>query len=127
MVVPWVSIYHASATSRVVSNSQLVHHGRSSFLTVSILRLLWLAGRYDIARALEKWGGIQEVSRLLSLEPRRPRKQADPDGESQPESPSAAAAEHHPSSSNADKASVPLDAQKWLLKLKDLDINWVEY
>ncbi|VAH97278.1 unnamed protein product [Triticum turgidum subsp. durum] len=85
------------------------------------------AGRYDIARALEKWGGIQEVSRLLSLEPRRPRKQADPDGESQPESPSAAAAEHHPSSSNADKASVPLDAQKWLLKLKDLDINWVEY
>ncbi|KAM3318110.1 hypothetical protein ACQJBY_035696 [Aegilops geniculata] len=86
------------------------------------------AGRYDIARALEKWGGIQEVSRLLSLEPRRPRKQADPDdGEQQPESPSAAAATKHPSSSKADKASVPLDAQKWLLKLKDLDINWVEY
>nr|BAJ93672.1 predicted protein [Hordeum vulgare subsp. vulgare] len=82
------------------------------------------AGRYDIARALEKWGGIQEVSRLLSLEPRRPRKQVDPDDESQPESPSAAAAA---GSSKADKASVPLDAQKWLLKLKDLDINWVEY
>ncbi|KAG0453470.1 hypothetical protein HPP92_024774 [Vanilla planifolia] len=32
------------------------------------------AGRYDIARALEKWGGVQEVSRLLSLELRHPKK-----------------------------------------------------
>ncbi|XP_051177158.1 uncharacterized protein [Lolium perenne] len=84
------------------------------------------AGRYDIARALEKWGGIQEVSRLLALEPRRPRKRsADSDGEKQPESPPPTAAVKHPS--KLDKPSSPLDAQKWLLKLKDLDVNWVEY
>ncbi|CAH9109864.1 unnamed protein product [Cuscuta europaea] len=29
------------------------------------------AGRYDIARALEKWGGLHEVSRLLSLKVRK--------------------------------------------------------
>jgi hypothetical protein len=85
-----------------------------------------LPGRYDIARALEKWGGIQEVSRLLALEPRRPRKRsADSDGEKQPESPPPTAAVKHPS--KLDKPSSPLDAQKWLLKLKDLDVNWVEY
>uniref|UniRef100_A0A0D9W158 Coenzyme Q-binding protein COQ10 START domain-containing protein n=1 Tax=Leersia perrieri TaxID=77586 RepID=A0A0D9W158_9ORYZ len=39
------------------------------------------AGRYDIARALEKWGGVQEVSRLLSLELRRPRRRANSDDE----------------------------------------------
>jgi hypothetical protein len=84
-----------------------------------------LLGRYDIARALEKWGGIQEVSRLLSLEPRRPRKRAgDSDGERQPESLPPTVAKHP---SKPDKVAAPLDAQKWLLKLKDLDVNWVEY
>ncbi|KAA8531112.1 hypothetical protein F0562_005821 [Nyssa sinensis] len=34
------------------------------------------AGRYDIARALEKWGGLHEVSRLLSLKVRHPNRQA---------------------------------------------------
>ncbi|CAL5365660.1 unnamed protein product [Camellia sinensis] len=33
------------------------------------------AGRYDIARALEKWGGLHEVSRLLSLKARHPNRQ----------------------------------------------------
>ncbi|CAL2236977.1 unnamed protein product [Prunus armeniaca] len=33
------------------------------------------AGRYDIARALEKWGGLHEVSRLLSLKVRHPNRQ----------------------------------------------------
>ncbi|CAM0877825.1 unnamed protein product [Alopecurus aequalis] len=85
------------------------------------------AGRYDIARALEKWGGIQEVSRLLSLEPRRPRKPAaDSDSERQPESIAAAAAKH-PASKAEKPGTAPVDAQKWLLKLKDLDVNWVEY
>ncbi|KAL6894419.1 hypothetical protein ACP4OV_008517 [Aristida adscensionis] len=78
------------------------------------------AGRYDIARALEKWGGVQEVSRLLSLELRRPRRRADSDDEWQTESPSGVTKKHpmKPDKSNA---------QKWLLKLKDLDVNWVEY
>lgn len=82
------------------------------------------AGRYDVARALEKWGGVQEVSRLLSLELRRPRRRADSDDERQSESPCAVTNKHR---SKPDKPNVPPDAQKWLLKLKDLDVNWVEY
>ncbi|WVZ61188.1 hypothetical protein U9M48_011100 [Paspalum notatum var. saurae] len=82
------------------------------------------AGRYDIARALEKWGGVQEVSRLLSLELRRPRRRADSDDERQSESPSGVTKKH---GVNPDKANMSPDAQKWLLKLKDLDVNWVEY
>ncbi|CAD6342814.1 unnamed protein product [Miscanthus lutarioriparius] len=82
------------------------------------------AGRYDIARALEKWGGVQEVSRLLSLKLRRPRRQGDLDDESQSESPSEMAKKH---GVKPDKGNVSPDAQKWLLKLKDLDVNWVEY
>ncbi|KAI9165903.1 hypothetical protein LWI28_022586 [Acer negundo] len=34
------------------------------------------AGRYDIARALEKWGGLHEVSRLLSLKAKLRAKEA---------------------------------------------------
>ncbi|RCV40048.1 hypothetical protein SETIT_9G020000v2 [Setaria italica] len=84
------------------------------------------AGRYDIARALEKWGGVQEVSRLLSLELRRPRRQADSDDERQSESPAGSGiTKQH--GMKPDKANTSLDAHKWLLKLKDLDVNWVEY
>lgn len=82
------------------------------------------AGRYDIARALEKWGGVQEVSRLLSLELRYPRRQADPDDERQSESPSGMMKKH---GVKPDEGNVSPNAQKWLLKLKDLDVNWVEY
>ncbi|XP_062214037.1 uncharacterized protein LOC133915050 isoform X2 [Phragmites australis] len=82
------------------------------------------AGRYDIARALEKWGGVQEVSRLLSLELRRPRRGADSYDEKQSESPSGVTKKH---GIKPDKPNMPPDAQKWLLKLKDLDVNWVEY
>jgi hypothetical protein len=83
-----------------------------------------LVGRYDIARALEKWGGVQEVSRLLSLELRYPRRQADPDDERQSESPSGMMKKH---GVKPDEGNVSPNAQKWLLKLKDLDVNWVEY
>uniref|UniRef100_A0A0A9GDR8 Uncharacterized protein n=1 Tax=Arundo donax TaxID=35708 RepID=A0A0A9GDR8_ARUDO len=82
------------------------------------------AGRYDIARALEKWGGVQEVSRLLSLELRWPRRRADSDDERQSESPSGVTKKHV---IKPDKPNTPPDAHKWLLKLKDLDANWVEY
>lgn len=34
-------------------------------------RSLQEAGRYDLARALEKWGGLREVARLLGLKVRR--------------------------------------------------------
>ncbi|KAH0674999.1 hypothetical protein KY285_022800 [Solanum tuberosum] len=33
-------------------------------------------GSYDIARALDKWGGLHEVLRLLSLKVRHPNRQA---------------------------------------------------
>ncbi|XP_024984427.1 uncharacterized protein LOC112520315 isoform X2 [Cynara cardunculus var. scolymus] len=68
-------------------------------------------GRYDIARALEKWGGLHEVSRLLSLKVRHPNRMRN-------------------NVNDADKApskhDVSQDREKWLVKLKDLDINWVE-
>ncbi|XP_039830189.1 uncharacterized protein LOC120691231 [Panicum virgatum] len=84
------------------------------------------AGRYDIARALEKWGGVQEVSRLLSLELRRPRRRADSDDERQSES-QAGSGMTKKHGIKPDRANMSPDAQKWLLKLKDLDVNWVEY
>ncbi|KAG8061708.1 hypothetical protein GUJ93_ZPchr0003g18640 [Zizania palustris] len=82
------------------------------------------AGRYDIARALEKWGGVQEVSLLLSLELRRPRRRANSDDESKAGSPNAVTNKH---ARKQDKPNISPDKQKWLLKLKDLDANWVEY
>uniref|UniRef100_A0A0E0KLA4 Coenzyme Q-binding protein COQ10 START domain-containing protein n=1 Tax=Oryza punctata TaxID=4537 RepID=A0A0E0KLA4_ORYPU len=81
-------------------------------------------GRYDIARALEKWGGVREVSRLLSLELRRPRRRANSDDESKAGSSYAMTNKR---ASKPDKPSVSPDKQKWLLKLKDLDANWIEY
>jgi hypothetical protein len=83
-----------------------------------------LAGHYDIARALEKWGGVHEVSRLLSLELRRPRRRADSDDERQSETPSYMTEKYRVKS---DKFNTLPDAQKWLLNLKNLDVNWVEY
>lgn len=83
------------------------------------------AGRYDIARALEKWGGLYEVSRLLSLKVRHRSRQEDtlakdkriddivsPDVDSEMKTPS--------------KPCIFQDTQKWLTKLKHLDINWFE-
>ncbi|KAF5783186.1 putative coenzyme Q-binding protein COQ10, START [Helianthus annuus] len=68
-------------------------------------------GRYDIARALEKWGGLHEVSRLLSLKVRHPNRMRNNtnDGEKAPSKP-----------------DVSQDTEKWMVKIKDLDINWVE-
>ncbi|CAL5214635.1 unnamed protein product [Lathyrus oleraceus] len=82
-------------------------------------------GRFDIARALEKWGGLHEVSRLLSLKARRKRRSQDnlaKDKENdQMESPDV--------DSEVNTASRPYisqDTHKWLTELKQLDINWVE-
>ncbi|KAF3646148.1 putative protein phosphatase 2C 15-like [Capsicum annuum] len=73
------------------------------------------AGRYDIARALEKWGGLHEVSRLLSLKVRHPNRQA-----------SLAKDKKVDCETTSSKPFVAQDAKKWLMKLKDLDMNWVE-
>ncbi|KAG8642405.1 hypothetical protein MANES_12G083900v8 [Manihot esculenta] len=82
------------------------------------------AGRYDIARALEKWGGLHEVSRLLALKVRHPNRQANVVKDKKID---------HMASTNVEgediipsKTHVSQDTQKWLMKLKDLDINWVE-
>lgn len=85
------------------------------------------AGRYDIARALEKWGGLQEVSRLLSLKVRHPNRQPGP-------SPSKEKKIEHLMANDANgvgekpsaKPNVPQNTHKWLTKLKEFDINWVE-
>lgn len=72
---------------------------------------MFFVGRYDIARALEKWGGLHEVSRLLSLKVRHPNRMRNNvnDGDKA-----------------ASKHDVSQDTEKWMVKLKDLDINWVE-
>ncbi|BAT79259.1 hypothetical protein LR48_Vigan04g141700 [Vigna angularis] len=74
------------------------------------------AGRYDIARALEKWGGLHEVSRLLSLKVRQRNRH-----------------ENLVKDTKSDHADgemktpcISQDTQKWLTKLKQLDINWFE-
>ncbi|GLT97423.1 hypothetical protein SLE2022_149900 [Rubroshorea leprosula] len=78
------------------------------------------AGRYDIARALEKWGGLHEVSSLLCLEVRHPKKQQTT-AKQEKNDKVASTEEKAPS-----KPYVSQDTQKWLTKLKYLDINWVE-
>ncbi|XP_055809668.1 uncharacterized protein LOC129879937 isoform X2 [Solanum dulcamara] len=80
------------------------------------------AGRYDIARALEKWGGLHEVSRLLSLKVRHPNRQASLAKEKKVE----LLANDVNNETTSSKPFVAQDAKKWLMKLKDLDINWVE-
>uniref|UniRef100_A0A1D1XN49 Protein RED1 n=2 Tax=Anthurium amnicola TaxID=1678845 RepID=A0A1D1XN49_9ARAE len=81
------------------------------------------AGRYDIARALEKWGGLQEVSRLLSLELRRHCRQSNSTAEKKFDT---GAPEEADIPEKGNEPSVSQDTHKWLMKLKDLDINWVE-
>ncbi|KMT14012.1 hypothetical protein BVRB_4g078410 [Beta vulgaris subsp. vulgaris] len=83
------------------------------------------AGRYDIARALEKWGGLHEVSRLLSLKLRHPnRQQANISGEKKIDFASSDSVENKEKAPCKPTASV--NTQKWLTELNDLDINWVE-
>ncbi|CAI8619192.1 unnamed protein product [Vicia faba] len=82
-------------------------------------------GRFDIARALEKWGGLHEVSRLLSLKARRKRSSQDNlaiDKENdQMESPDVDS-----EINTASRPYISQDTHKWHTELKQLDINWVE-
>lgn len=81
-------------------------------------------GRYDIARALEKWGGLHEVSRLLSLKVRHPNRQRSLAKENKVEPMMAnAITDHEKTSANT---CVSQDTHNWLLKLKDFEIDWVE-
>lgn len=82
------------------------------------------AGRYDIARALEKWGGLHEVSRLLSLKVRHPNRQANLTKDKK--SDNVACSNVNGDQKASSKLYVSQDTEKWVMKLKDLDINWVE-
>lgn len=81
------------------------------------------AGRYDIARALEKWGGLHEVSRLLSLKLRHPNRQASPVSDKRNDYTSSVNVE---AENKGAKPNVSQDTELWLTRLKDLDISWVE-
>ncbi|KAL5145992.1 Transport protein particle subunit [Glycine soja] len=75
------------------------------------------AGRYDIARALEKWGGLHEVSRLLSLKVRQRSRQDNLAKDKR-------SGDH--TDSEMKTPCISQDTQKWLTKLKHLDINWFD-
>lgn len=85
---------------------------------------LFLEGRYDIARALEKWGGVHEVSRLLSLKVRHPNRQAALSKEKKNEF--LGSFNINGLDKISSKTFVSQDTQKWLMKLKDFGLNWVE-
>ncbi|KAJ6353734.1 hypothetical protein OIU76_002704 [Salix suchowensis] len=61
------------ATKRLVDSKGV---GEWTLHLCQVENLLSVQGRYDIARALEKWGGLHEVSRLLALKVRHPNRQA---------------------------------------------------
>ncbi|KAK9673207.1 hypothetical protein RND81_12G153300 [Saponaria officinalis] len=77
------------------------------------------AGRYDIARALEKWGGLHEVSRLLSLKLRHPNRQA---SVSEKKNDFTSSVIVETDGKPTSKTYVPQTTQKWLTELQDLDI-----
>lgn len=83
-----------------------------------------IIGRYDIARALEKWGGLHEVSRLLSLKVRHPNRQANLTKDKKSDT---VACTNVNVDQKASRLYVSQDTEKWAMKLKDFDINWVEY
>ncbi|KAL1196324.1 hypothetical protein V5N11_005467 [Cardamine amara subsp. amara] len=88
------------------------------------------AGRYDIARALEKWGGLHEVSRLLALSVRHPNRQLnsrkDNNGNTIQRTESIDTDLNSMVGNKKNKPYVSQDTEKWLYNLKDLDINWVQ-
>lgn len=85
---------------------------------VILLENNYFAGRYDIARALEKWGGLHEVSRLLSLKMRHPNRHANTEKDKK--------TDLEGESKITSKPCISQDTEKWTMKLKDLDIDWVE-
>ncbi|KAL5704364.1 hypothetical protein ACHQM5_022804 [Ranunculus cassubicifolius] len=83
------------------------------------------AGRYDIARALEKWGGLHEVSRLLSLKVRHPNRQPNLMKEKKVEV-LVSNDDETDENNGSGKPYISQDTQKWLTELKHLNINWME-
>ncbi|KAL5188631.1 hypothetical protein HKD37_05G014039 [Glycine soja] len=84
------------------------------------------AGRFDIARALEKWGGLRQVSRLLSLKVRRQRSRQDNLAKDKKVDDDVASPDVDSEIKTPSRPTVSQDPQNWLTELKQLDINWVE-
>eukprot|EP00252_Welwitschia_mirabilis_P019054 TRINITY_DN4314_c0_g1_i1.p1 TRINITY_DN4314_c0_g1~~TRINITY_DN4314_c0_g1_i1.p1 ORF type:complete len:621 (+),score=132.21 TRINITY_DN4314_c0_g1_i1:222-1865(+) len=76
------------------------------------------AGRFDLARAFEKWGGINEVARLLMLKVRHQRKAQDEDVEDTQQTSSSKGTSAETSHTNTSK-------DKWLVMPDELDPSWI--
>ncbi|GAB2277270.1 hypothetical protein Dimus_011976 [Dionaea muscipula] len=82
------------------------------------------AGRYDIARALEKWGGLHEVSRLLSLKVRQSGRHGNPGKDENTEHITTSIVDHDPKGAYS-RPYTSQDTSKWLTNLDNFDIDWV--
>ena len=84
-------------------------------------------GRFDIARALEKWGGLHEVSRLLSLKVRRQRRRQGTLAKDKKIDHIAATSDVDSDTKTPSGPYISQNTEKWLTELKqiDADINWV--
>lgn len=85
-----------------------------------------MAGRYDIARALEKWGGLHEVSRLLSLKVRHRSRQGVLTNKDKRIDNVESSSHVYNENKTQSKPCIAQDTHKWLSKLKHMDLNWVE-
>jgi hypothetical protein len=72
-----------------------------------------MAGRYDLARSLEKWGGLQEVARVLGLKVRK--RQKSQCSERQPPQFQKPTVEAETSLQLPRKTSLPLKSTKWIM------------
>lgn len=75
------------------------------------------AGRYDLARALEKWGGLQEVARFLGLQVRKRQSTRSGKLDSIPAQSGKAIVEdenHEPDLQLPLKTMLPLKSTKWI-------------
>eukprot|EP01018_Ginkgo_biloba_P039405 Gb_13138 [translate_table: standard] len=81
------------------------------------------AGRFDLARAFEKWGGLHEVSRLLRLKVRHPR----PSNSIEEEKDMFKSfKDFHFHDKMSYKSRMPHNSNKWLIMIDELGTNWIE-
>ncbi|KAH9298219.1 hypothetical protein KI387_029901, partial [Taxus chinensis] len=91
------------------------------------------AGRYDLARAFEKWGGVHEVSRLLMLKIRHRQQSILPLGQEQEDDDDVFNPSTHIqtppnmyANTNSNNNNNNNKSNKWLTMLDELDPSWVE-
>lgn len=73
------------------------------------------AGRYDLARSLEKWGGLQEVARVLGFKVRKRQRSQSSKSELQPAlSQRDTEAKEEPFVKLPLKTTLPAKSTKWV-------------